>query len=167
MSEANAGAARESIILGSVVVGVGNSAAIRAALDWAVEHVAGDVHVVRVVSPALELVEAGLQIDSSRVDRAKTELDALVGDIAGPQHEMCVHVIEDAVHQALLDVAHRFSVDAIVIGGHGRARVPHLIGAITGRLLHASDVPIVVVPNDWPASRRSAENKSRSEIEDV
>ena len=76
----------------------------------------------------------------------------MIGTIDGDQEAICQHVVEDTVHQALFCTAHRFSVDEIVVGGRDRDRSPHLIGPTTGRLRHLSDVPTVIVPEDWVGS---------------
>jgi nucleotide-binding universal stress UspA family protein len=154
----------DPVILGSAVVGACFDGTSRAALEWAVRHVAGDLHVVHAVSPGLELLEASVQILASDVDRATAELAAMIGTIDGDQEGICQHVVEDTVHQALLDTAHRFSVDAIVVGGRDRDRSPHLIGPNTGRLLHLSDVPTVIVPEDWVGSAPAAERDVRDVV---
>jgi nucleotide-binding universal stress UspA family protein len=49
--------------------------------------------------------------------------------------------------QALLDVAHQRGARLIVLGTHGESAVKAaLIGSTTYRLLHQTDVPVLVVP---------------------
>ena len=147
-----------AVVIRSVVVGEDTSVAGRAALAWAARHVTGDIHVVRAVSPSFELLESGFQLDSSGlVKRANEELETAVHDVANAVDRICPHVIEDNAPNALLDVARRFEVDAIVVGSNGHERFGHLVGANIGRLLHLSDIPVIVVPEDGsldgPASK--------------
>jgi nucleotide-binding universal stress UspA family protein len=58
----------------------------------------------------------------------------------------------ETAHTALLDVARRRRADLIVVGAHGsdatgRAIGRVLLGSTSSRLLHYSDVPVLVVPH--------------------
>jgi nucleotide-binding universal stress UspA family protein len=135
--------------IGSVVVGEDGSAGSSAALRWAARHVTTDIHVVRAVSPSLELLEAGFQVESTPLlDEAERGVEAALAAVIDPPATVVRHVIEDAPPNALLEAAHRFGVDAIVVGSNGHERFGHLVGANAGRLLHMSDVAVIVVPED-------------------
>jgi nucleotide-binding universal stress UspA family protein len=140
-------AAPASLRIGNVVVGDDGSPTSRAALRWAVTHVSGDVEVVRALSPGLELLESGFQIDTSRqVERAWRDVAWAIGELGDDAERAHARVIEDEAPLALLDAAHRLGADAIVVGSNGHARFGDLVGANLGRLLHLGDVPVVVIP---------------------
>jgi nucleotide-binding universal stress UspA family protein len=142
---------------GTVVVGVDGSAGGRAALRWAAEHAAGDLHAVRAVSPALELLGASFQLETAPLrDRARTELDDEVAEVAelrrgSDRAAITAHVVEDSPALAVLEVAHRTGARVIVVGANGHDRIGQLVGTTTGRLLHLSDVAVIVVPEHAPA----------------
>ena len=153
----------DAVVIRSVVVGEDTTVGSRAALAWAAQHVSGDIHVVRAISPSFELLESGFQVDSSGlVARAKEELETAVGDLPNAVDRICQHVVEDTAPNALLDVARRFEVDAIVVGSNGHERFGHLVGANIGRLLHLSDVPVIVVPEDRSVEADASEEPPRS-----
>lgn len=136
-----------AIRLGAVVVGEDGAPASRSALKWASRHVAGDLHVVRAVSPGLELLEASFQIDTSTmIEHATIEVAEAMNDVAGQSMNLCPHIVEDSPPNALIDTAHRYGVDAIIVGATGHQKSRHLVGAHIGRLIHMSDLPVIVVP---------------------
>ena len=139
--------------LQAAVVGEDGTPASRGALTWAFRNVVADVHVVRAVSPAFELLEASFQVDAgTTIDRAATGIDAAVLDAGRRRAEVHPHVVEDSVPNALIDTAHRFGAPVIVVGSNGDERFGHLVGADIGRLLHMSDVPVVIVPDGLDAA---------------
>lgn len=98
--------------------------------------------------PSEALAVAVLQVDWSVVrESAERELADRWTDAArasGAQ-VMC-HVVEANVSEALLQVAHAVQSSLIVVGGHGMGRGRrHMIGAAAHRILHDSDLPVVVV----------------------
>ena len=164
MSEMRPAGLDDPFTIRSVVLGADGSAGSRAALRWASEHVSGEIHVVRAVSPSLELLEAVFQVESTPVlDDAASEIDAAVGALPATV-TVTRHVIEDNPPNALLDAAHRFEVDAIVVGSNGHERFGHLVGANIGRLLHVSDVAVVVVPEDWSPMPGSPDETSTPDV---
>ena len=97
----------------------------------------------------LELFESSFQFDTGpMLERAGDELDAAIHDVADDTRGLCGHVLEDSPPNALIDIAHRYGLEAIVVGSNGHERFGHLVGANIGRLLHLSDVPVIVVPED-------------------
>ena len=131
--------------IGTVVVGDDGSLAGSAALNWAHRHATGEIHVVRAVSPGMELLAAGFQIETD-LRRADEDIHAAVDALDGSTEEICTHVVEDDVPNALLDVARRHDADAIVVGSNGHERFGDLVGVNLGRLLHLSELPVLVVP---------------------
>lgn len=149
-----------AVAIRSLVVGEDGSVGSRATLEWAARHATGDIHVVRAVSPSFELLEAGFQVDGTGlVNRATEELDVAVHDLTEAAGRICPHVVEDTAPNALLDVAHRFEADAIVVGSNGHERFGNLVGANTGRLLHLSDLPVIVVPERGSAGGETSEER--------
>lgn len=137
-------------MLDVVVVGVDGSPAGRAALRWAARHTRRDIHLVHAISPVLELVEAVFQIDTTiQTERARASLGGeWILDTGLPRDRVCSHVIEDNAPRALIDTARRYDAGAIVIGANGRDRIGGLVGSNAGKLIHLSDVPMIVVPID-------------------
>lgn len=141
-------------MLSKVVVGVDGSAGAHAALCWIAEHDIGEVHIVHAVSPAIELLEAGIQIDvTNAIHRVGDLLRTKWVEGTGLDPEKKYdHVIEDSTVRALFDTAHRFEADAIVVGASGQEHIDGLVGATIGRLVHVSDLPLIVVPPGWSQS---------------
>lgn len=116
----------------SLVVGVDGSKASIGAVRWAAEHLAPD--------GLLQVVHA----------RSDPTVNQLKPAWVAPAHEferrVESSVIDDEPTQALLGVAE--PVDAIVVGAHGSGNSRHVLGRVTTKLLHRSDVPVVVInPN--------------------
>lgn len=120
--------------LRDLVVGVDGSGEAALALRWAVEAVAsgGRVHAVSVA-------------DEHGPPRRPEATAATVEPV----------VVEGAdVDRALLDVAADRHADAIVVGHRPQARLGmQVVGHVTAGLIHASPVPVVVVPEGWDAAR--------------
>jgi nucleotide-binding universal stress UspA family protein len=137
---------------GVVVIGVDGSVAGSAALGWLLEQQVDELHLVQAISPGIELFEAGFQIDTGpAVARVRDELDRTAASIRSDRNgfgidEVETHVVEDRPSNALLTIARAVGATAIVVGSQGHDRVGSLVGANTGRLVHASDIPVVVVP---------------------
>jgi len=129
-----------------VVVGDDGSPASHAAIGWVARQAPVSVQLVRAISPGLELLEAGFQLDSTPMhQRAADELERAAMALP-PEIEVTSHLIDDSPSKALVDTAHRSEADAIVIGINGHERFGSIVGANVGRLLHLSDVPVIVVP---------------------
>ena len=133
---------------GSVVVADDGESAGRAAVAWASRHATGEVHVVRAVSPLVELFEASLEIDTNiALDSARSEIDQLVADFGNGDITVVGHVVEDSSANAWMKVAGEVGADTIVVGARVRRHGP-IVDASIGTLLHRADQPVIVVPFD-------------------
>lgn len=152
-----------------LVVGVDGSDMSAEALRWAVDRLAenGRIHVVHALSPLKTLGIAAMQKDSAPVRReAEQVLDGPWTEIARRGGcDVETHLIDDDPADALLQVA-RAAVaasssevsagtgrsGAIVVGAHGLGDNRHFLGGVTRKLLHHSDVPVVVIKPERPGS---------------
>jgi len=136
-------------VLQNVVVGVDGSADGRRALDWAVREVAGTVHAVHAVSPSMELMAAGFQIDTGPlVRRLRAQLDdEWTAGLGTSRATVRTRLIEDSPAQAMLRAAGETDAEAIAVGVRGLDSSSRMIGATTGQLVHLSPRPVVVVPS--------------------
>ncbi|MDH4362706.1 MAG: universal stress protein [Acidimicrobiia bacterium] len=138
-----------------VVIGLDGSALSVAAAAWAAARVpeGGAVHLVHGIRPAAELVAAAFQSDGEAIRRAAE------ADLEGPWAEparaagrpVVTHIVEDEPAHAVLRVAAAVDATAIVVGMHG-AGAGHLplLGAVARRILHRSNLPMVVAHPDGP-----------------
>lgn len=141
------------IHLDTVVVGLDGSHTGRGALDWLERQQSRSVHLVRALSPGLELLEAGFQLDTARwSERSAEELAEHAGRVHRWAESVAFHVVEDQPADALLGIAHRQHADAIVVGTPRPSGRGSLVGADIARLVHRSDVPVVVVPDGSAAT---------------
>lgn len=129
--------------LDDVVVGIDGSSASLVALRWAVEHVGpgGRIRAVHVVAPGEE------QLDGA--------LDDLLADLVHATGTLVETVTcEGRVAHELVQLAIASQADAVVVGHHAHEHLgPQLVGHVTAQLLHASELPVVVVPRDWSSER--------------
>lgn len=136
-------------MLRNIVVGLDGSPSGRRALEWAVDAAADEVHAVHAVSPAMELIAAGFQIDTRPLIERLTAL--LEGEWTADLHlggtKLFTHLVEDSPCPALFGIAGSSNADAIAVGDRGHGPSPKMVGATTSRLTHLSDRPIVVVPS--------------------
>lgn len=137
-------------MLKNIVVGVDGSPSGRRALEWAVDAAAHEVHAVHAVSPGLELLAAGFQINTRPlIERLTTQLECVwAAGMKTDRTKIFTHVVENSPVRALLEIAGACNADAIAVGERGQNSAPSkMVGATTSRLTHLSDVPIVVVPS--------------------
>ena len=144
-----------------LVVGIDGSDGSRAALHWAAQRVGREIHAVFAFSPGVELLVAGIQIDTTHaLDRARERLRSeWIADAGIPIEDVRSHVIEDSPARALIDIAHRLDAGAIVVGASGHTHVAGLVGGNVGRLIHLSDIPVVVVPSSPAPSSNDSESR--------
>ena len=139
-----------------IVVGVDGSPSSAAALDWVDRQLAedGGLHVVHAFSPGTELLLAAMRVDWVPL-RAQAQQN-LDGPWTHPLRESDrsfeTHLVEDDPADALLRTASRYRADLIAVGAHGTP-IPHghLLGGVTKKLLHHTQIPVVVVHADTPS----------------
>ena len=140
--------------LDTIVVGVDGSAASGRALEWAIGLGSGDgtLHVVHAFSGLLRIGLDALQQDSESVQ------EAVRHQLEGPWSEpvrragrpLQTHLVDDDPADALIGIAAANDADLIVAGRHGAGRGRFLLGAVTARLLHRAELPVVVVDPGQP-----------------
>lgn len=133
-----------------VVVGVDGSAESLSALDWAAHAVGagGVVHAVSVLSPGLELAAAAVQYDSAKlVTSTMHDLESnWVAHVRERGHEVECTVLEDDAVDGLLRTAHEVDADLLAVGIHAKPALgPRTIGRIATKLVHQTDLPLVIV----------------------
>jgi len=136
----------------TVVVGYNDSAAARAALSWAIEHVTGrdaQILLTYVVSSVTEWELAAVQIDPDpirhRFERLlATDWSAALRE-AGVPYQTVLTV--GRASDALMRCAREHDASLIVIGMTGRGVLHELVGAsVATRLIHRAHRPVVAVP---------------------
>lgn len=141
-----------------VVIGLDGSSQALVALRWAVDSATpgGTVHAVHVMLPVEELAFDAVLGDSVALRRRREE--TLRDEWIGPVLEFAERrdvkvdatVSEGTVAETLMSLADEVDADAIVVGHHPATRLgPQLVGHVTAELLHDSDRPVIVVPDDW------------------
>lgn len=147
--------------MNNVVVGVDGSPSGRGAIEWAVAKVTDEVHAVHAVSPAMELLAAGFQIDTGPlVERVTEQLNGpWTAGLRHRQPKLFTHLVEDSPVLALLATASSCSSDAIVVGVRGHSPSSKMVGATTGQLVHLSDFPVVVVPTSGDQSAPTTDDE--------
>jgi nucleotide-binding universal stress UspA family protein len=102
-------------------------------------------------------------LDQLVVDAASHELEAFVSS-AGLDPRLKQELVLTPAHpvRAVLDSVESGTHDLVVMGTHGRgAALTLLLGSIARRVVEASPVPVVLVPD--AASRKRARNEETSE----
>lgn len=131
--------------LDTVVVGIDDDPT--ATLAWLGRQRIRRVQLVHAISPAVELLEAGFQVDVRSQVAASNER---LGDLASELHqfvdEVSCQVVEDSIPSALTRAATSSGASAIVIGSGRRHGPGTLVGAEVGRVIHRSQLPVFVVP---------------------
>ena len=134
-----------------LVVGVDGSEGSSAALRWAIDELdeGGELVVVTgLAAPESQGLPSDVAFWESRrrereslLDGAWTECVRRVG------RNLRTMVVDADPADAVLGTAEREGADAVVVGSHGHTRwAPAHLGGVTAKVLHRSDVPVVVVP---------------------
>ncbi len=143
-----------SLSAGSLLVGVDSSDGAQHALSWTAalaERVGSKVTLVHASSPWAGLDIAILPFDyeeyQTDVERA---VDEWAETLRPVEHE--TRILEDGAAEAILTIAEETSPSLIVVGAHARGRwMPHLLGSVTGKVLHGAVHPTAVIPRSAPA----------------
>lgn len=140
-----------------VVIGLDGSPLSMEAAAWAAARVPADgvVHLVHGIRPSAELAAAAFQSEGEAIRRTAE------ADLEGPWAEparaagrpVVTHVVEDDPAHAVLRVAAAVDATAIVVGMHGAGggHLP-LLGAVARRILHRSNLPMVVAHPTGPGA---------------
>ncbi|MCW3013059.1 MAG: universal stress protein [Solirubrobacterales bacterium] len=140
-----------SIDFGCVVVGYDGSAAGTAALRWALEHASPDGHVLATAALGREPVPvpgaeriARVGTRMSHDDRHLWQAWEIDAEAVGDEAEL---VVERGLPSAvLLRIAAERGADLIVLGRHHHGRLGAVLPSVLRDVLHAAEVPVVVVP---------------------
>jgi nucleotide-binding universal stress UspA family protein len=81
-----------------------------------------------------------------------------VGGADPPHHVQGSVVVGEAVAEAVIDEAHWWNADLLVMTTHGRSSVRRwLLGSVAEQVVRLTDVPVLLVPSTsagvWPAAR--------------
>lgn len=151
----------------TVVVGYDGSSDARAALDAAMDFVAGDgvVHVVTALDPptrqeitrVIERLPAEFRntfsVDATPRGYLRTAELAL--EARGVQHRG--HFVEDHPASAILDVADEVSADLIVIGTRGLGRVERFLrGSVSARVANHARTSLMMIHSDGGKQTQAA-----------
>lgn len=143
--------------LNCVVVGVDGSSQSNFALDWAVDHLSGQgsLHVVHAVATASKLPRPGAWSDnfSAQGDASALLAGTWTEEASGQFPMLERHLVEDDPADALLGVARDHRAEAVVVGPHGDAN-SRVLGSVTRKLLHHSELPTLVVNERSPNKTR-------------
>ena len=134
----------------TVVVGVDGTEPSRSALKWAAraaQQRKSRLHVVMAWSYLLPEGEHGPEAfrPSYRGDDAKAALEAIVGDVLGPDlgSEVVLEATCELAAKALLERAAGASL--LVLGGHEPTGAGFDFGSVTAQLLHHSPCPVALI----------------------
>ncbi len=143
-----------SLGTGSLLVGVDSSENAQHALTWTAAlaaRVGSKVTLVHASSPWAGLDIAILPFD---YEKYQTDVERAVDEWADTLRpvEYETRILEDGAAEAILTIADETSPSLIVVGAHARGRwMPHLLGSVTGKVLHATVHPTAVIPRSAPA----------------
>lgn len=138
-----------------VVIGLDGSALSISAAAWAAARVpeGGALHLVHGLSPSAELAAAAFQSEGEAGRRAvEAELEGRWAEPArAAGRPVVTHLVEDDPAHAVLRVAAAVDATAIVVGMHGAGggHLP-LLGAVARKILHRSNLPMVVAHPPGP-----------------
>lgn len=135
-----------------VLIAVDGSEAADRAARRGLQFAAGfdaDVDVVYVV----ERKRRRLLASSDEADRLRERGEAVLSELAELaatfDRSITTELAEGAPAAAICEYADRRDADAVVVGRQGRSGLgARLFGGVTERVLHRSDVPVLVVPTD-------------------
>ena len=135
-----------------VVVGVDGSDDSAEALRWAIQYATADGAPITAVHAFSPWVGTEMSIPPFDYQRWKDSIDSDFREIwSKPLLDSKVpyrqRLLEAEPAPALLQIAEEEDAQLIVIGRHGHSRwSPHLLGGITAKVLHRSNLPVAVVP---------------------
>jgi nucleotide-binding universal stress UspA family protein len=133
-----------------IVLGVDGSEGAAAATSWTARFASALHARVDAVSVLPRQFENVPETDAHRLFQHVSQ--ALNEEWTAPLHEADVAVHPQLLHdrhvaEALIDAATRVDATAIVVGTHGLAPLVHMrIGGVAMRCLHATPLPLVLVP---------------------
>jgi nucleotide-binding universal stress UspA family protein len=108
-----------------------------------------ELHVVYAEEPILAVAARARGIDLTSESRDALRTFTASTWPAGEQ-DARFHVIEGEPAHAIQNLAHRESVEVVVLGAHGMSGPSRLVfGSTVERLLRRADLSIVVVPDTW------------------
>jgi nucleotide-binding universal stress UspA family protein len=128
------------------------SESARAALDWALEHASrmpSELHLLHVVEYHLSDVVNSVAVDDNRLrdlsQQAQHALHTLCPEGA-TEPRLTRHVAVGRAGAEILRVAAKLDVGLIVIGGHGKDKMPELLtGSTTDKVVRLARCPVVCV----------------------
>lgn len=136
---------------GPIVVGVDWPSGSQTALSWAAQtaQVTGaKIFLVHTISPIVgsEMAVPPFDYDEYR-DLVRARVDSWGERLGDLDHE--AQVFEDHPANGILGVSEEVGSGLIVVGAHARGNwEPPLLGSVTSKILHASNTPVAVVPDE-------------------
>lgn len=140
----------------SLIVGVDGSDASAHALLWAANRLSdtGSLHVVHAFP---DKKRPGLGVRKSDREALRNEAEAALNGAwtatvreLGLGHDTNTYLVADDAAEALLSVAGESDGQAVVVGAHGSTNNQHVLGHVTRKLLHHSELPVIVVKPEQP-----------------
>lgn len=137
-------------IASTVVAGYDGSAASRAAVDWALEHLDPGSRLFVVTAFDGPPPWAGGPVAQDLLDEhagvARALSTELAAELEGIDASIVTEVIGDDPARAIASVATVRDADLVVVGSHGRGRIgASVVGSVVQELLRTLDTPLLVV----------------------
>jgi nucleotide-binding universal stress UspA family protein len=131
-----------------IVVGVDGSAPSLQAIHWCADYAAMLEAKVTVVFAERPFAEWGRRSDARNwYQRAQHSLQEWTAPLAATSVVVDTRIIEHEAGGALLELANDATTDLLVVGTRGRGGFTDLLlGSTALKVLHHSDVPVVLVP---------------------